>query len=452
MSLQGDPNTRPGQLGTFDVTSLMIGIIVGVGIFQTMPAVARGAGSWWATLLLWLVGGLVSLCGALGYAELASAFPRPGGDYAYLTMAYGPRAGFLFGWLQTTVVRPGDIAVMAFAFASYGLAALGRSDLDARWPACAAVAFSTATCLVGTRLGARVQNILTVAKIVGLLVLVGVALSVRGRGAVLPDLTGGDQALPLSVAMILVLFTYGGWNEAAYVAAEMRNPRRTVARALLWGTGGVLLLYLALNVVFLGSLGYAGVASSDAVAVDVVGATGASDPARLVGLLIALSALGAVNGLVFAGARITDAVAADHAVFRPLARRGGVERPPARALLWQGAMALAVILVLGSFVETVMYTAAAVYGFYLATSVAVLIMRRRGGARRGAFRMPLFPWPTVVFCGVCAFLIHGAVVYRPVIALAAAGIVLLGVPVQALSARRDRDRPQAQWLESPEDG
>jgi APA family basic amino acid/polyamine antiporter len=436
----------PGRdlLSTRDVTSLIVGVIVGVGIFQTMPEVARGAGSWWGTLLLWLGGGLVSLCGALGYAELASSCNRPGGDYAYLTEAYGPRAGFLFGWLQTTVVRPGDIAVMAFAFATYGRAGLGLEHLDPRLPACLAVVASTLVNICGVREGVRLQNLLTAAKVAGLLIMAGVAFWAWGRGPVLPLVHEPLPIMPLQVALILVLFTYGGWNEAAYVAAEMKDPRRNVVRALLLGTGLVTVLYLLLNTAFLGSLGFAGVAASPAVAVDAMASAQGLDAARsavgkVIGLLVAVSALGAVNGLIFAGARITDAVAADHAVFHLLARRTGQGAgPPVRALVWQGIMAVVLIVVLGSFVDTIMYTAAAVYAFYLATSVAVLVQRRRNRILPGSFRMPLYPWPTLVFCGVCLFLIHGAIMYRPWIALAALTLILAGFPVHHLAARRAR--------------
>nr|MEE4269349.1 amino acid permease [Candidatus Krumholzibacteria bacterium] len=425
---------RAGQktLSTTDVASLIVGIIVGVGIFQTMPEVARGAGNWWMASLLWLAGGLLSLCGAFGYAELASSDPRPGGDYVYLNTAFGPRAGFLFGWLQTTVVRPGDIAVMAFAFATYGRAALGLEGLDVRLLATGAVVLTTLVNICGVREGARFQNLLTAIKVLGLLVLVVLALTAWGSGPHRLPAEEGPPGLPLQVALILVLFTYGGWNEAVYVAAEMRTPRRSIAPALLMGTGAVALLYLLLSSSFLGALGFEGVAGSEAVAVDAVATAGHPGASRAVGALVALSALGAVNGLVLAGARITDAVARDHAVFRLLARQTE-EGPPLRALFWQAVLAVILIMVLGSFLDTVIYTAAAVYSFYLATSVAVLVMRRRRPVPRGAFRVPWFPWPTLVFAGVCLFLIHGAVVYRPWLAVASLVLVLAGLPVHELS-------------------
>jgi amino acid transporter len=422
-----------------DVTSLVVGVIVGVGIFQTMPDVARGVGSWWGASLLWLGGGLLSFCGAVGYAELASADPRAGGDYVFLTEAYGPRAGFLFGWLQTTVVRPGDIAVMAFAFATYARAAAGTSSCDLRLLASAAVVVTTFVNVLGVREGARLQNALTAAKVLGLLAVAVVALSAWGNGPRSLEAAEAAPALPIQVALILVLFTYGGWNEAVYVAAEMDDPRRNVARALLLGTGVVTVLYVLLNVAFLGALGFDGVVASAAVAVDAVAAAAPRAAGRLIGGLIAISALGAVNGLVFTGARITDAVAADHTAFGPLARRGPEAGSPVRALLWQACMAVLLIFVLGSFVDTVMYTAAAVYAFYLATSVAVLILRRRHPVRRDTFRMPLYPWPTLVFCAVCLFLIHGAVVYRPWIAAASLGLVVLGLPVYAVTRTYRRD-------------
>ncbi len=422
-------------LTLFDTTSLIVGVIVGAGIYQTAPDVARGAGSVGGILVIWTLGGLLSLCGALGYAELAAALPRAGGDAVYLSRAYGPWAGFLFGWIQILIVRPGDIAVMAFAFATYARAGLGAAAPDEPALAAGAVVALTAVNLVGVRSGKWTQNVLTVVKVLGLLAVITAAIATPA-GPVVSAATSAP--FPLRIALILVLFTFGGWNEMAYVAGEVRDHRRNIVRAMVLGTTAVTVLYLLANVAFLRSLGLNGVAGAEAVAVDAVAGAWPVVGARMVGGLICISALGSVSGLIFAGARIAYAVGLDHRIFRPLGRWSDRTSTPVPALLVQAAISVVLILGLGSFVETLLYTAAAVYLFYLATSLAVIVLRVREPDLERPFRVPGHPWPTVVFAGVCLVLIHAAVVYRPTTAAIAGGLIILGVLVHAWSAHGAR--------------
>jgi amino acid transporter len=424
----------PGkELSLFDSTNLIVGIIVGAGIYQVAPGVARGVGSCWGVLAIWAAGGLLSLCGALCYAELATGYPRAGGDYVYLTRAYGPWAGFLFGWIQMAIVRPGDIALMAFAFATYA-GEIWDPLAGSAFPygrqayACAAVLLFTAINVLGVREGKWTQNLLTVAKVAGLLAILAVAVfAPRGEAQQV-----SFEPIPLSVALILVLFTYGGWNEMAYVAAEVRNPDRNILRALLIGTVAVTVLYLLANGAFLFTLGYRGLASSQAVASDAVSSAFPEIGGRLVSALVCISALGAVNGLIFAGARITFALGSEHRIFRALGRWNPGTGTPVRALLLQGAIAMALIVILGSFLDTVLYTAAAVYTFYLATCISVMVLRRREPHLRRPYRVTGYPFPSIVFSAVCAFLIFSAVAYRPVVAVACCILLLLGIPLYLL--------------------
>lgn len=443
-----DPAPRR-ELTLLDSVCLIVGIIVGAGIYQAAPDIARGTAGGAGLLTLWLVGGLLSLCGALGYAELASAYPQEGGDYAYLTRAYGRWAGFLFGWLQLVVVRPGDIAVMAFAFATYATAIddpFGGGSLasGAKAYACAAVIVLTAINIVGVRQGKWTQNLLTAVKVAGLAAIVVVAVLAPHEGT--PPRTA--EPLPLGLALILVLFTFGGWNEMAYVAAEVVNPGRNIARALVLGTVSVTVLYLLVNVAFLYALGHSGLAGSRAVAAETISTVFPSRAPALVSALICISALGAVNGLIFAGARISYAVGADHPVFRPLGRWHPRTGTPVRALLLQGLMAVALILSLGSFLNTILYTAAPVYLFYMATSLALIVLRRREPARPRPFRAWGYPLTTAVFSLTCAFLTCSAVAYKPKVAAAAVVILLAGVPVYLLSNRL-RGKPTASIGHTP---
>ena len=352
----------------------------------------------------------------------------------YLGRAYGRWAGFLFGWLQLVIVRPGDIAVMAFAFATYARTLAdpfdgSQGDLCLRLYAGGAVLVLTSINVLGVRAGKTTQNMLTVVKVIGLLAVVLAALIATPER---PEPLAIDP-MPASVALILVLFTFGGWNEMAYVAAEVRDQKRNISRALVGGTLAVTLIYLLVNVAFLRALGFTGVATSRAVASDAVAGIMPGVGAGFVSALICVSALGAVNGLVLAGSRISYALGRGHSLFRILGRWDGRRDSPVRALVVQGAIALLLILALGSFVDTLLYTAPAVYAFYVATSLALVVLRRREPERSRPFRVPLYPLPVLVFAATCSYLVYAAVAYRPAVALAALGLLLLGLPLYRLS-------------------
>jgi amino acid transporter len=353
----------------------------------------------------------LSLCGALCYAELATAYPKEGGDYVYLSRAYGKWAGFLFGWAQLTVIRPGDIAVMAFAFATYARAIYdplsGYTAYSQRLYAAAATVVLTVINIVGVKEGKWTQNLLTIVKALGLLAIVGVAVFAPAN--VVTEAT--FNALPVSLALIFVLFTYGGWNEMAYVAAEVKNPRRNIVRALVIGTGAVILLYLLVNGAFLYTLGYVGLATSEAVARDAISTAFPKIGGQLISALVCISALGAVNGLVFTGARISYAMGAEHITFRILGKWHERTGTPAWALLVQGIIAVSLIMVFGSFVDTILYTAAAVYAFYLGTSLAVIVLRIREPHVERPYRVLGYPVTPLIFCAVCGLLIYSCVSY-----------------------------------------
>jgi len=434
------PDGAKRQLTLFDSTCIIVGIIVGTGVYMTAPDVAKGVGGPAGVMAIWVIGGLLSLCGAMCYAELATALPREGGDYVYLSRAYGHWAGFLFGWIQLVVVRPGDIAAMAFAFATYWSALVGREHSAAvadRLLAAGAVVVLTMINAAGVREGKWTQNLLTVVKALGILIVVVVALLAPGQAAP----TAEFNAMPIRVALILVLFSYGGWNEMAYVAAEVKNPDRNILRALVLGTGVVVVLYVLLNGAFLVALGYGGLATSEAVAADAIATAFPQLGSRLIAALIAISALGALNGLIFTGARITYAMGEDHRLLQVLGKWDPRTGTPLPALLLQGVVAVGLILVLGRFLEAVLYTAAAVYLFYLGSSVAVIVLRWKEPQLRRPYRVHGFPIVPLVFAVTCALLIHGTIVYQPLLSLFPVGLVALGLPVYWIV--RLFDRPKA---------
>jgi APA family basic amino acid/polyamine antiporter len=399
------------ELSLFDSTCIIVGIIIGAGIYQMAPDIARGAGSWSGVLLIWIAGGLLSLCGALCYAELATAYPKEGGDYIYLSRAYGNWAGYLFGWAQLTIVRPGDIAVMAFAFATYARTIFdplaSHSALSQRLFAAVATIILTTINILGVKEGKWTQNLLTVVKGLGLLAIVGVAVFAPKVSTSTADF----DPMPLSLALVFVLFTYGGWNEMAYVAAEVKNSRHNIVRALVLGMGAVILLYLLVNGAFLYTLGYTGLATSEAVANDAISTVFPKTGGRLISALVCISALGAVNGLVFTGARISYAMGAEHKTFKIFGKWHERTGTPVWALIVQGIIAVTLIMVFGSFIDTILYTAVAVYAFYLGTALSVIVLRFKEPDVERPYKVKGYPITTLIFCAVCGFLIYSCVTY-----------------------------------------
>lgn len=403
------------ELSLFDSTCIIAGIIIGAAIYRMAPDIAKGVFNWWGVILIWIVGGLLSLCGALCYAELATAYPKEGGDYVYLTRSYGKWAGFLFWWIQLAIVRPGDIAAMAFAFALYARvifnAYFQQSQLGEhgeRYFAAAAVIVLTGLNVAGVKEGKWTQNLLTVVKALGLIAIVAVALIAPSKVAA-PAVEIGS--FPLSLALVLVLFAYGGWNEMAYVAAEVKNPNRNILRALLLGTVTVIVLYVLVNAAFLYTLGYKGLATSQAVASDSISTVFPNIGGRLISALVCISALGAANGLIFTGARINYAVGSDYSILKFFGRWNPKTGTPVWSLAIQGIIALSFILLLGNFVEIVLYTAFPVYLFFFGTSLAVIVLRFREPNVERPYRVTGYPVTPIIFSAVCLFLIYSTITF-----------------------------------------
>jgi amino acid transporter len=414
------------SLNLFDATCIIAGIIIGAGIYETAPTVAACMGSRPATLSIWLAGGLLALTGALCYAELGTAFPRQGGDYVYLSRAYGRSVGFLFGWSQLAVVRPGDIALLAFVFARYAKTIFDPLGYGLQLYAVLAIVLLTGVNVLGVRESKWTQNLLTVVKVAGLVV-----IAVLAFFAPAPAGSGfGFEAHPggLNLAMILVLFTFGGWNEIAYVAAEVKNPRRNILRSLVIGVAVITVLYLLVNGAFMGALGFSGMATSEAVATDTAARVFPNAASRAISILICLSALGAINGLVLTGSRISYALGTEHALFKGVGRWNARLGTPVRALIVQGLIAVAIVLAAGSFINTILYAAPIVWLFFLATAVSVFVLRRREPSADRPYRVhALMP---ILFCLCCVFMLYSCLTYaagqKPAALLVLGGTLLAG--------------------------
>jgi len=457
------------RLSLWDGVSVVIGIVVGVSLFRVPASVFGNVASPLAGLGVWGLGGALSLVGALCYAELAAAWPQSGGDYVYLSRAYGSWLGFLFGWAQLVAILTGSIGAMAYVFADYSVALLGRGDATAL--AAGAVLAVTAWNLFGMALGRRVQNALTLAKLVGLGGIVLVGLAKLGRVAPAPPATSGGN---LGFAMVLVLYAYGGWQNAAFVASEVRDPQRNVPRVLLLGTAAVSALYLLVNGAYLAALGFDGVRHTATPAADVLGAGFGSSAGHLMSLLVMVSALGAIQGMVFTGARVYSSMGRDHAAFAALERWHPRRQVPGRALwaqalfslLWIGtvgtqsgrglldsALAAAGAPTMpwqrfgGGFDLLVASTAPLFWLFMLATGASLISLRWREPDTPRPFRVPGYPLTPLLFIASCLFMLDASVRYAG--GLGAVGLLALalGAPLYGRSRLRaatmgsDRDRP-----------
>jgi APA family basic amino acid/polyamine antiporter len=428
--------TPKPELSLLDSTCIIVGIIIGAGIYETAPTVAACLGSPINILSVWLLGGFLALAGSLCYAELATAIPQEGGDYVYLTRAYGPWVGFLFGWSQLAVVRPGDIALMAFIFARYASQLFPLGGISQLFYAGAAVVVLTGINILGVKSGKWTQNLLTLAKIGGMLAIIVVGFSAPALQPVpvpsSPPTWGG-----LDLALILVMFTFGGWNEMAYVAAEIKNPRRNIVRGLVTGTTAVTVLYLLINGAFLSALGPGPMAASKAVAVDATARVFPAAAGRAIAILICISALGAVNGLIFTGARISYALGAGHTIFRPL----GIWHPrlqtPVWALVIQGALSLAIIFLAGSFLSTIIYSAPMVWLFFLGTALSVFVLRRRVPELERPYKINFYPLPPIIFALCCLFMLFSSITYAlaqvPWGLLLLLGVILIGAIIYVIT-------------------
>ena len=426
-------NVPQKQLTVFDGACIIVGIIIGAGIYETAPTVASGAGSTPATLGIWLLGGLLALAGSFCYADLATAFPQQGGDYIYLSKAYGSGTGFLFGWSQLLVIRPGDIALMAFIFARYAAQLFGFAHCR-RIYAVFAILILTVLNLLGVRQGKWTQNILTVVKVLGLAAIFVAAILVPNKTQVASAAQWSRSGVQL--AFILVLFTYGGWNEISYIAAEVYSPKHNIMRALIVGTVTVTLIYLLVNLAFLWTLGYSGVARSEAVAVDTIARVFPRYASRLIAALICISSLGAINGLIFTGARISYALGQDQPLFRVLGRWKSSQAGPIYALVLEGILSLLIVLVAGSFIDTILYAAPVVWLFFLGTTLSLFILRTKEPPMFGPVGMIRARVIPVVFCVTCVFMLFNCLSYaythKPVALFVLIGLLLSGIVVYCL--------------------
>jgi APA family basic amino acid/polyamine antiporter len=430
-------DTRPGymrSLRPWDAALIVVGGIIGGGIFLNPGIAAQRTSSGLVLLLMWIGGGLLTLIGVLCYAELGARRPRAGGIYVYMREAFGPLAGFLFGWAMLLVIYSGSSAAVATIFASYAGAAFG---LPATWGtplAVAALVFVAGINLFGLRLGAQVQNLFALLKLLAVAVLVACGLFLAGAGghAVLAaDATTAGRGF--IGAALPVLFAYSGFTYLNNLAGEVRDPQRTLPRALALGMGVVIVAYALVNVAYLAALGHSGLAASHAPAADVLGRVFGPAGSRLIAVGIAISTLGFCNITLVAGARVLQVMSEDGLFFRVVGRLHPRYRTPNLALLlltgWSIVLALP-----GNYGQLLDY---ATFGDWLACAVGVstLFWYRWRQPDELSYRVPGYPLLPAVFIAVVTWIVVATCIDKPWSAATDVLIIAVGVPVYFLWKR-----------------
>lgn len=416
---------------------VVIGGIIGAGIFINPYLVARDLDTPVLVLAAWAAGGAVALAGAFAYAELGQLLPRAGGQYVYLREAWHPVAGFLYGWALLFMIETGAIAAVAITFAEYTLRLAGHPGASPRAIAIATIVLLSAINYLGVKPGSRVLNVFVVLKVAALAALVLFAWSGQAaQGWLSVSRTDATPSgiLAFGAALIPVLFAYGGWQNANYVAEEMRDPERHLPVSLIVGTLAVVTIYVLVNIAYLRALGLDGLAATMTPAADAAARWLGANGDRFVSAAIAISTFGFLDLAVLAPTRVYYAMAADGAFFPGLARLHPRFQTPGAAIIMQSVWAILLTLTgtYGDLLNTVVFADWIFFG----STVAGLFVLRRKLARAGGYRTPGYPWLPALFVMVAAGVVLSVVLTAPLRSAAGAGLLLLGVPVFYFFKRR----------------
>jgi amino acid transporter len=426
-----------------DATAIIVGLIVGAGIFGTPSIVAGAVESPALVIAVWIAGGLFAIVGALCYAELATAFPSAGGEYHFIARAYGRPLAFLYGWARMTVIVAGSIAVFAYLFGDYMSRVIKLGSYSSAIWAALIVVVLTLVNAMGIREGKLTQKIFTFLEVGGLVLIVVVGLLLAPDPAPAAPAAGGGapwyMGAGIASAMVFVLFTYGGWNDAAYISAEVRDRERNMVRALLVSIGLVTVVYVLVNLAYLKGLGYDGMTRSDAVAADLLKRVWGPAGEALISVAVAIAALTSVNGSMIVGARSNYALGRDWPLLRFLGGWDEASGSPRRAMLVQGAIALALVafgaIQNAGFKGLVEYSLPVFWGFFLLTGIALFVLRIRDPRAPRPFRVPLYPVVPAIFVLMCGYLLYASLAYHRAHALVGLGVLAVGALVMLFGNR-----------------
>ena len=432
-------------LGLFDATMIVMGGIIGSGIFMNPAVVARQVSTPFLILFVWALGGVVALIAAFIWAELAALRPEVGGQYAYLRDAYHPLAAFLYGWGLLLVIQSGGMAAVAVTFARYFLELTNLHVADWMVAVVALGSLTVINCL-GVRAGGTVQSLLMVLKILAIVALIAFGLSLiipqtirasNGIGAVAGGFGSPSMGLitTIGAAMVPVLFAYGGWQTSSFVSGEIREPRKNLPRALIIGVSGVVFLYLAVNFVCVGVLGVSGLANTTRPASDVMRIALGPAGARTIAAGIAISTLGFLSQGMLTAPRVYFAMAEDGLFFKSVGKLHPKTQVPVLAIVLQGLVAIAITL-WGEYEQILKYVVSVDFIFFGATALTIFIFRRRkksidGRSFNNASRIvsnPGHPVTTALFIAICWLVVINTIYHDPRNTRIGLAILLAGIP------------------------
>lgn len=436
------------HLGAFQAVLITLGMIITTDILKTAPTVALNVGAEYF-YLVWVLGGVLSLVGALCFAEMATAFPHPGGDYHFLQKSYGERLGFLFAWSRFAVLHTGWIALSAFLFGDYFNAVVPLGAHGSAWYAGGLIAVLVLVNLLGVRVGFATQTVLVGLLTLGFLSIVAAGVRLAWQGVEAPALAFPPEPeqtglAGFSAAMIFVFLAFGGWSDAATLSAEVRDGRRGIFIALLGALGLLLGIYLALNWAFVQGLGFDGLAASAAPAVELLNRAFGSFGVLIILLVVAVAAVASINSTLIVGARTTYAAARDVPLLHRLGEWDDSRGVPRRALLAEGAVALLLVLV-GSFANSgfnamVEYMTPVYWGFLSLSSLALIRLRRLHPEIPRPFKVPVYPWLPLLFFALCLYMLWSSLAYVGYGALLGVVVLAVGAVVQLLLGWRTSSR------------
>ena len=447
MSTTSNQTQLKQTLGLFDVVAIIVGIVIGSGIFKLPGMVANSSSSGTVFMLVWLAGGVMSIIGALCYAELASTYPNAGGDYYFINRAYGKGMSFLFAWARMSVIQTGSIAFLGFFIGDFLTGVYTLGEYSSSIYALITVIGLTVVNIFGIKQGKWAQNFFTVAIVTGLLIVVGIGIG----GTPVPGAAtqAHTPSMGIGMAMVFVLLAFGGWNESAYVSAEIKNPEKNVVKSLVIGLAIVTVVYLLVNWSYLHILGLKGMADSRNVAQDLVKATLGESFVPFITICVVFAVLSTMNATIISGARSNYALGRDFKVFGFLGKWNEETSTPVLSLVVQGLVSIVLIL-LGNainrntgFETMVAYTTPVFWFFFFLAGVSVFVLRKKDSDIKRVFSVPLYPVTPIIFCLIGLYMLKNGFDYillLPVFGMysgvgAAIGIavLLMGLPLYLIN-------------------
>ena len=439
MTTPTTPSNQPKQqLSTFSAIAIIVGIVIGAGIFKTPSMVAGVTGDAGWLIVAWVLGGVISLAGALCYAELATTYPHAGGDYHFLARAFGKPVSFLYAWAKATVINTGSIALLAFVFGDYMSKVVNLGPHSTALWAVGVVVAMTLINLIGLHAASWVQTCLTMIEVTGLLCVVVAGFVLAGDAPSSPSMFSSSPSLGMfGLAMVFVLLTYGGWNEAAYISAEVRGGKRAIVPVIVISIMILTLIYVLFNIAVLAGLGLSGLAGSKAVAADLMGKAFGPWGEKMLGIFVAVAALTSINATMIVGARTNYALGRDWPALRFMGNWHAERGSPVAAYVVQSILSLALVGLgvwqTDGFEVMVEFTAPVFWAFLFLVGVSLFVMRVKDPQTERPFKVPLYPLTPIIFCLTCAYLTYSSVTYAISKGAVYISLLVMAVGVVALA-------------------